>query len=474
VAVVGLAVHGGAITAGDSDDAVGALHRVRIVVAVGRTLACGALTVSFLAALSAQATSPSAFLTHAQARPVFAALEQPSPAAGDWHRWIAAADAATRARVAQGEESAIVNLLLFGTSFTAQPRVTVRRLDRQQIHKAVGLRLDDFERALAGEGTNERLQFARRLLRNAKPVRAHLLSMIDRAIRESESHARLIVQAHALGDPSLEFAERSRMYRERGLASDTSVRINAAIEEALRRAYAPDATAARVRRVAVIGPGLDIVDKQEGHDFYPPQTIQPFAVIDSLIRLGLAEADALHVTTFDVSATVNDHIVQMGRRARAGTPYVMTLVLDGEVAWTPQVLGYFGKFGETIGSPVPVTIPPGIGSPRLRAIAVRPAIVDRISARDINITAQRLVLEDAERFDLIVGTNVFVYYDRLQQGLAMISVADMLRPGGLLLSNNALVEVPSTGMRSIGYSKILYSNREEDGDLIIWYQKTPR
>jgi hypothetical protein len=26
-------------------------------------------------------------------------------------------------------------------------------------------------------------------------------------------------------------------------------------------------------------------------------------------------------------------------------------------------------------------------------------------------------------------------------------------------------------MRSIGYSKTLYSNREEDGDLIIWYQK---
>ena len=53
----------------------------------------------------------------------------------------------------------------------------------------------------------------------------------------------------------------------------------------------------------------------------------------------------------------------------------------------------------------------------------------------------------------------------------MASVARMLRPGGLLLSNNALVEVPSIGMRSIGYSKTLYSNREEDGDLIIWYQK---
>jgi hypothetical protein len=31
-----------------------------------------------------------------------------------------------------------------------------------------------------------------------------------------------------------------------------------------------------------VGPGLDFADKQEGYDFYPLQTIQPFAVIDSL------------------------------------------------------------------------------------------------------------------------------------------------------------------------------------------------
>ena len=53
-------------------------------------------------------------------------------------------------------------------------------------------------------------------------------------MKEGETHARLMEQAHALGDPSLEFAERSRLYRERGLASDTSVRVNFAIEEALR------------------------------------------------------------------------------------------------------------------------------------------------------------------------------------------------------------------------------------------------
>jgi hypothetical protein len=437
-------------------------------------MVCGALAVSFLATLSSQINSPATFLTYTQASPVFAALEQPFPAARDWDRWIAAADAATRARVAQGDESSIVNLLLFGTSFTAEPRITARQLNQQQILKAVSVRLDHFEKALASADTNERMELARRLLRSAKPIRARLLSMIERAIRDAETHARLIAQAHALGDPSLEFAERSRMYRERGLASDTSVRINFAIEEALRGVHAQAAAPARIQRVAIIGPGLDVVDKQEGHDFYPPQTIQPFAIIDSLIRLGLADAGTIHVTTLDVSATVNDHIVEMRRRARIGTPYVMMLVLDGEVAWTPQLLSYFGAFGDTIGSQISVSIPPGIGSPRLRAISVRPPIVDRISARDINITAQRLVLNDADRFDLIIGTNIFVYYDRLQQGLAMVNVADMLRPGGLLLSNNALVEVPSTGMRSIGYTKTLYSNREEDGDLVIWYQKVRR
>jgi hypothetical protein len=400
---------------------------------------------------------------------VFAALQEPPPAAAEWGRWITAADAATRARVAHGDETSIVSLLLFGTSFTTQPRVTSRQVDAKQIGAAVEERIRDFERALALPGSNERLQFARRVLADGPSVKARLLSMIDRSMKEEEMHARLIEAAHALGDPSLEFAERSRLYRDRGLALDTSVRINFAIDEALQRIKAAG-LAAGVRRVAIIGPGLDVVDKQEGHDFYPPQTIQPFAVIDSLIRAGLADADTLSVTTLDVSARVNDHLAGMARRARTGVPYVMHLPLDGTVAWSPQLLHYFGRFGEAIGTPVTVTLPPATGSLRLRGVAVRPAIVDRIAARDMNITAQMLTLSDTERFDLILGTNIFIYYDRLQQALAMASVGLMLRPGGLLLSNNALVEVPSSGMRSIGYSKTLYSDREEDGDLIIWYQ----
>jgi len=431
-------------------------------------LAAGALVLSCLTVSSAQTLRVAPFLSYEQALPVFTALGETPPAASGWNTWIAAADASTRARVRQGDESSIVNLILFGTSFTSQPRITAQQLTPAQLRTAVSTRLDDFERALAAPGTSERLLYARSVLSGTAPVRPRLLAMIDRTIKEGETLARLTAEAERAGDPSLEFAERSRLYRGRGLASDTSLRVNFAVEEALRRVF-PKGTA-RLRRVAIIGPGLDVVDKEAGHDFYPPQTLQPFAVVDSLVRLGLADAESIQVTTLDVSARVNEHISGIGREGRVGTPYLVHTPLDGDVAWTPQMLSYFGAFGETVGRPVPVSVPPGVGRLRLRAISIRPAIAARVSAQDVNITAQYLPLSDAERFDLIIGTNVFVYYDRLEQGMAMVSIARMLRPGGALLSNNALVEVPSAGMRSAGYSRTMYSDRAEDGDVMIWYQ----
>ena len=455
----------------------------------------GMLCLSLLPKLSAQThPAPAAFLPYAQARAVFEALDEPVPAPAAWREWIATADRATRARVAQGDETSIVNLLLFGTSFTKEPRITSRQLDEKQIHGAVSARLADFDRALdtaVGRDLSrarptpgdDRLQFARRTLGDAGQRRARVLSMLERTISEGETHARLTRDAEALGDPSLEFAERSRLYRARGLSTDTTVRTNFAVEEALRgltpvliRGSDPAHSAkGRVRRVAIIGPGLDFADKQEGYDFYPQQTIQPFAIMDSLIRLGLASADGVTVTTLDLSARVNDHIEQARRRARQQSPYIIHLPLDAGVPWTPALLTYWQQFGGTIGAEVaPLPVPPAVGPLKVRAIGVRPALVERIVPRDLNITAQHLALADADRFDLIIATNVFVYYDRLQQGLAMLSVASMLRPGGLLLSNNALVELPSIGLTSIGYSRTLYSDRDEDGDLVIWYRMAAR
>ena len=131
------------------------------VMGVARAAVCGALTLVCLAALAAQGNTPTQYSSHAQAAPVFAALGASLPDAAEWPRWIAAADAATRARVAEGDELSIVNLLMFGTSFTREPRLTSRQLDGTDVQAALSRRLDDFERALAKPDANARIQFAR-------------------------------------------------------------------------------------------------------------------------------------------------------------------------------------------------------------------------------------------------------------------------------------------------------------------------
>src|SRR4030095_7930015 len=114
--------------------------------------------------------------------------------------------------------------------------------------------------------------------------------------------------------------------RNRGLSSDTSISAAFAIDAALKDIAAMGVLRpATVRRVAVVGPGLDFADKQEGYDFYPLQTIQPFAVIDSLRARKLAAADGMQMTTYDLNPRVNAHIYAARQRARRGTRYTVQL-----------------------------------------------------------------------------------------------------------------------------------------------------
>jgi hypothetical protein len=246
---------------------------------------------------------------------------------------------------------------------------------------------------------------------------------------------------------------------------------NFAIEESLR-AMKSQGLLASVRRVAVIGPGLDFTDKQDGYDFYPQQTLQPFAIIDSLLRLGMARAQQLQVITLDLSPKVNEHLQRARERARRGFGYLIHLPLDPQIPWKPELLKYWSEFGDRIGIKArPVPAPAALSQLKVRAVKVNPRIVLCVAPKDVNIVLQRL--EQSPGFDLIIATNVFVYYDTFEQSLAFLNVARMLRKGGFLLSNNALLEMPSIGMRSVGYQTVIYSDRPDDGDHIVWYQYLP-
>ena len=105
----------------------------------------------------------------------------------------------------------------------------------------------------------------------------------------------------------------------------------------------------------------------------------------------------------------------------------------------------------------------------MRAVRVRPAVVASIAAQDVNIVLERLApLAKEEQFDLLIATNIFVYYDLFEQSLAVANVASMLRPGGLLLSNNPVF--PAARMKSsAGYIKVAYSDRQYDH--LFWYER---
>jgi hypothetical protein len=229
-------------------------------------------------------------------------------------------------------------------------------------------------------------------------------------------------------------------------------------------------SAREIRRVAIIGPGLDFADKNFGYDFYPPQTLQPFITIDSLARLGLAAKPSdIEVTTFDISARVQDHILQLRERARAGVGYVLRLPLDPGSPWTPEFTAFWKTAGDQVGRDRGSRQPPEVGKRlNFREIEVRPELAARITPVDLNVVAQRWT---GRPFDLVIATNVFVYYDRLDQALAFSNVEAMLRPGGFLLTNNPIVELPQSRLRSAGGLPVQYSLDSTGSNHVFWYRR---
>jgi predicted TPR repeat methyltransferase len=63
----------------------------------------------------------------------------------------------------------------------------------------------------------------------------------------------------------------------------------------------------------------------------------------------------------------------------------------------------------------------------------------------MNIVYQRMDEADPDKkFDLIIGTNIFIYYGAFEQSMARANLAAMLKPGGFALSNDMLADkVPS-------------------------------
>src|SRR5262249_16149546 len=135
--------------------------------------------------------------------------------------------------------------------------------------------------------------------------------------------------------------------------------------------------------------------------------------------------------------------------------------------WTADLVNYWKHIGDRIGSETSVTKSPDMGKGvGLRGIEVRPQVAARVTPVDFNVVTQRWA---GSPFDVVIATNVLVYYDKLDQSLAFANIEAMLRPGGFFLTNNAIVELPMSHLRALGVLTVRHS--AEKTDHIFWYRR---
>ncbi len=443
------------------------------------------------------------FISFVNVKPVLDAHRDRLPAElkdaneAKWTAWSRQQDQSIRERLRQGELDSMVNLLLFGTSFTKQSRVRIENITEASKSGVVRARVDDLVAGLRKPGDNERLIFLNGLLKSMGVdaeaggpeagvfIYNNLLRVLkeDQSLRERAAEADR--QTRKNGDPA-SLLDRSSLFRDRGVSLDTSILPDFLIEQTLRDLKQKGVLReGQVARVAVVGPGLDFIDKNQesGYDYYPQQTVQPFAVYDSLVRLGLAKTAAAHgglsVSVFDISSRVIDHLQRARGRAGKSIGYAIQLPRDISRPWSPALVAYWRAFGDRSGSEVAPIRPPEIfqginGGKGLetRAVKIRPEVVLACQPSDLNIVLERLNLAPADRFDLIVGTNIFVYYDAFEQALALQNAGAMLKLGGLLLTNDRLPELSGGPMRFAGTTTVIYDEHDPAArGAVGWYRK---
>jgi len=396
-----------------------------------------------------------------------------------WDAWIRSRDAEVRSRIDRGIEDSISNLILYGTSFTSLPKMeSVERAASEpgELTPAAIARVHAMAVALSA-GRNERVRLVRDFLARQKigknSEERYFTENLRRFVTEQAAYQKKLRDAAADADPSALYLARGTLFETRGLSVDTSLLPNFALEETLRAMVRKGVLApGSMHRIAVIGPGLDFTDKRDGYDFYPLQTLQPFAVLEAVARLELGKAEDVQVVCLDLNSAVIAHVQKLAERGRAGQTYNLQLPRDPKAEWSPEAISYWKHFGEILGSPMKaLPVPATLSGVVARAVAIRPQFASRMKAYDANIVAQTLDYAPGQGFELMIATNVLVYYDRFQQALAMANIARMLNRGGIFLANNVLPSQHTSDLEYLGRRTTTFTPDGAYGDDVVVYRR---
>jgi hypothetical protein len=224
----------------------------------------------------------------------------------EWDAWIRQRDFEIRSGIDRCLEDSISMLIIFGTSFTTQPRLASPGdavTPAGDLTPAARLRMDAFISGLDqidDERFRSVLQFLRRRQIAQDELRPFLLGNLRRAA-----------------------LERGRTQQMHSASAGASL-----IEQTLRTLMSTGKSPARIRRIGVIGPGLD--------PEYDPDTYNLFPSLEAALASGLTKPGNVDVVVFDINPWVLSHVRAVtanaggrnGARIRAEDLNVATQTVD--------------------------------------------------------------------------------------------------------------------------------------------------
>jgi hypothetical protein len=202
-----------------------------------------------------------------------------------WDAWIRQRDFEIRSGIDRCLEDSISMLIIFGTSFTTQPRLASPGdavTAAGSLTPAARTRMDAFITGL-DQIDDERFRAVLQFLRR-------------RQIAQDE------LQAFLVGNLRRAALERGGTRQMHSASAGASL-----IEQALRGLMSAGKAPARIRRIGVIGPGLD--------PEYDPDTYNLFASLEAPLALGLTKPGNVDVVVFDINPWVLSHVRAVAAKA---------------------------------------------------------------------------------------------------------------------------------------------------------------
>lgn len=371
---------------------------------------------------------------------IHARLERAGVNASSFPQFVETLDQTHARRVRDGDLDHLVFYVLQSRHFTAlpaiEPALSAKAFAGAERPPADAReRIAAFLRAVDSADPDVRLSYFRSLVKTVWPLARDREAGLR---REYARAMRFLYEKEFVAQRGPDRADAvASLYRSRGFSTDTAVEAGYIVYLGLGalKAIAPER---RVRRVLIVGPGLDLAPRTGLIDSVPPESYQPWAVIDALLGFGLARLDDLHVVAADINPRVVDHL-DRARSAPLSLHLVSGLDLSRSLTLEPDYREYFAQLGHSIG----VSRQPAVEKDgRLTKLVDVPLSVARVvSAERVDIVTQRL---PGAPFDLVIATNVLPYFDDVELTMALANMSAMLSPDGFLLHNE-----PRPGLREI-------------------------